>query len=66
MTVIRFPAEERNFPFLNVFGAHQASCTMGTEGCFRAVGRPDRELEQTHPSSVELKNTWSYTSIPPR
>jgi len=29
------------------------------------VKRPGREAEQSPPSSVEVKNTWSYISIPP-
>jgi hypothetical protein len=28
------------------------------------VKRPGREADHSHPSSVEVKNAWSYTSIP--
>jgi len=28
------------------------------------VKRPGREADRLHPSSVEVKNAWSYISIP--
>jgi hypothetical protein len=29
------------------------------------IKRPERETNHTPPFSVEIKNAWSYTSIPP-
>jgi hypothetical protein len=31
----------------------------------RGIKRPGRETDQSPPSSSEVKNAWSYTSIPP-
>jgi hypothetical protein len=63
----RFPAGTGNF-FLhhrvpNGSGAHPASYPMGTRGSFprgKAAGAWSWPL----PSSVEVKNAWSYTSTP--
>jgi len=27
--------------------------------------RPERDVDQSHPSRAEIKNEWSYTSTPP-
>jgi hypothetical protein len=32
---------------------------------FLGVKRPGREADHSPPSSAEVKNAWSYTSIPP-
>jgi hypothetical protein len=37
---------------------------MGTSDTFPGVKRPRREDDQSTPSSAEVKNVWSYTSIP--
>jgi hypothetical protein len=46
-------------------GANPASYPMGTGGSFTGVKRPGRDADQSPPSSAEVKNMWSYTSIPP-
>jgi hypothetical protein len=38
---------------------------MGTRGSFPGVKRPGREADHSPLYSVEIKNAWSYTSIPP-
>jgi hypothetical protein len=45
--------------------AHPASSSMGTEGSFLAVKRLKREAKQLPPSSVMVKNDWSYKSTRP-
>jgi hypothetical protein len=44
-------------------GTHPASYTMGTRGSFPG-GEVEREADHSPPSSVEIKNAWSYTSTP--
>jgi hypothetical protein len=44
--------------------AHPASYPVGTRGSFLGVKRPGREADHSHPSSAEVKNAWSYTSVP--
>jgi hypothetical protein len=47
-------------------GAHPASYTMSTGGgrqFRRRKKRPGREADHSPPSTAELKNVWSYTSI---
>jgi len=44
-------------------GAHSASFSVGTGVLFWAVKRLGPEAENSLPSSVEVKNEWSYTSI---
>jgi hypothetical protein len=65
---VRFPAGAGNFSLRhrvqNVSGAHLAPYPMGTRGSFPGVKRPGREADHSHPSSAEVKNAWSYTSIP--
>jgi hypothetical protein len=34
-------------------------------GSFRGVQRPGHETDHSSPSSVEVRNEWSYTSTPP-
>jgi hypothetical protein len=46
-------------------GAHPASYPMCTRGSFLGVKRPGREADHSPPSSADVKNAWSYTSIPP-
>jgi hypothetical protein len=38
---------------------------MGTRGSFPGVKQPGHEADHLSPSSAEVKNAWSYTSIPP-
>jgi hypothetical protein len=45
-------------------GAHSPSYLMGTRGSFVEIKRSGREADYSHPSSVEVKNAWSYTSTP--
>jgi hypothetical protein len=57
----RFPATRTgDFPFLREVqtgsGAHQASYTVGTGGCFLAVKRQGREADRSPRSSAEVKN----------
>jgi hypothetical protein len=47
------------------FGAHPASYPMGTGALSLGVKRLGRETDHSPPSSVEVKNARSYTSIPP-
>jgi hypothetical protein len=48
-------------------GVHLALCRMATGegGCFPGNKRPRREADYSYPPSVEVKNTWGYTSTPP-
>jgi hypothetical protein len=39
--------------------------SMGSRGFSPAVKRPRREADHSSPSSVEVNNTWSYTSASP-
>jgi hypothetical protein len=63
---VRFPAGAGNFSLhhrvQNNSGAHSASYPMGTRVSFPVVKRPERETDHSPPSSVEVKNAWSYTS----
>jgi len=34
-------------------------------GSYPEVKRSGRDVDQSHPSSAETKNEWSYTSTPP-
>jgi len=44
---------------------HPASYSMGTGVVSRRVERPGRDADHSPPSSVEIKNEWSYTSTLP-
>jgi hypothetical protein len=37
----------------------------GYWGLFSGIKRPKHEADNSHPSTVEVKNAWSYNSIPP-
>lgn len=37
-------------------GSLQAICSVGTNGVFSGLKRPDREAEQSPPSNAEVKN----------
>jgi hypothetical protein len=45
--------------------AHPASYPMGTRGSSLGVKQPGCEADDSPPSSVKVKNVWSYTSISP-
>jgi hypothetical protein len=65
---VRFPAGAGNFSLhhrvLNGSGTHPASYSMGNRGFFLGVKQPGREADHSPSSSAEVKNAWSYTSIP--
>jgi hypothetical protein len=65
---IRVPAGGGNFSLHHCVqtgaGAHPSSYLIGTRGTFPGVKRPGREADHSPPSSVEVKNAWSYTSTP--
>jgi hypothetical protein len=48
-----------------VLGFLLASCPMGTGACFFGVKRPEREADNSAPTSIEVKTTWIYTSTFP-
>jgi hypothetical protein len=45
-------------------GAHPASCSWDTVGSFPRVKQLGHKTDCSPPSSAEVKNVWSYTSIP--
>jgi hypothetical protein len=47
------------------YGAHPASCRMGTGALSLWVQRPEREADHPPLSSAEVKDTWRYASTPP-
>jgi len=46
-------------------GAHQASYPGVTRALSLRLKRPEREADHSPPPRAEVKNAWSYTSIPP-
>lgn len=66
---VRFPREAKDFPLLHSdqtgYGAQLHSYAMGTDNPRAGVQRPRREPHHLSQPSVELKNEWRYTSIPP-
>ena len=61
---VRNPA--RAFSLLqHVHGTHPASYSMGTGFFFKWVKRPGREVDNSHPSSAEVRSERSYTSSSP-
>jgi hypothetical protein len=66
MTGVRFLAGAGTFsPFHHSqtsSGAHQASCPMGTRA---PSSGPGNEAGHSPIFSAKVKNTWSYTTIPP-
>jgi hypothetical protein len=60
----------QDFSPLHVFqtgsGAHPASYPMDTGGAlFLGIKRPERETDHSPSASVEIRNTWVYTSTLP-
>jgi hypothetical protein len=47
------------------FGAHPASYLMCTGVISSVVKQPGLEVNNSSPSSAEVKNEWSYTCPPP-
>jgi hypothetical protein len=45
-------------------GVHLASFPMGTGGFLPGVKSPGRKADHSPSTSAEIKNTWTYTSIP--
>jgi hypothetical protein len=68
--MIRFAAGARNFSHYHRIqtgsGANPVSYPIGTGGGALSLGvkRPEREADQSPPSSAEVKKVWSYTSTP--
>jgi hypothetical protein len=46
-------------------GGQLAPYPMGKWAVCSGIKRPKREADNSPPSSAEVKNAWSYTSIPP-
>jgi hypothetical protein len=46
-------------------GPTQPLIQLVRRALFLGVKRAGREADHSHPSSAEVKNAWSYTSIPP-
>jgi hypothetical protein len=67
-SVVRIPVGVREFYLFqnvpNVFGAHPAVYSVNT-GVFPEVKRPGRDVNHSSQYSAEVKNEWSYTSLPP-
>jgi hypothetical protein len=62
------PGKDKRFSLLYIVhtnsGAHLASYTVGTGCCFPGSKAARCEADHVPSSSAEVKNTWSYTSIP--
>jgi len=48
----------------NSSGAHPPSYLIGTRGLSLGIKGLGHEADHSPPTSVEVKNAWSYTSIP--
>jgi hypothetical protein len=48
--------------FFTALGPTQPPSQWVPRGSFPGVKRPEREADHSHPSSVEVNNTWGYTS----
>jgi hypothetical protein len=46
-------------------GALLTSYAVGTRGSSLGIKRPGHEADYLLPSSAEVKNAWSYSSVPP-
>jgi hypothetical protein len=46
-------------------GANPSFYPVGTGSSLPGIRRPGNEADHSPPSSAEVKNAWSYTSIPP-
>jgi hypothetical protein len=45
-------------------GVHPASYPLGTKGCSPGIRRTECEADHSPPSSAEVKNAWTYVTIP--
>jgi hypothetical protein len=45
-------------------GTHPATYAMDTGSNFSGVKRPGREADYSHASNAEVRNAWTYPSIP--
>jgi hypothetical protein len=65
---VRIPTGTNGFSLLpNLqagFGAHPAPYPMPTGNPFPGVKRTGPEINHSSPSSIKVKNDWSYTSTP--
>jgi hypothetical protein len=52
-------------PSTPALGPNPTSHKLGAGGSSAGIKRPGREADHSPSSSAEMKNTWSYTSIPP-
>jgi hypothetical protein len=68
LIVVRLPAEARDYFALlrsvqTGSGDHPALYSMDNGGSLPGVKRSGSEADHSPPSSAEMKNVWSYTSI---
>jgi hypothetical protein len=65
---VQVPEGAGNFSLHHHFqtssGAHPASCPVGIRGPLPGERLPRRETDDSPPSSVKVRNAWSYTSTP--
>ena len=64
---VRIPAGGKRFSYSRNFQTNpvtRLTFLQWVPGSFSGVKRPDREADHSPPSSTEVKNEWSYTSIP--
>jgi hypothetical protein len=56
-TGVRYPTEASSLCVQTGYGAHPASCPMGTGGLFPGdKARPGRDADYSPPSSAEVEN----------
>jgi hypothetical protein len=65
---VRIPVELKDLPLLQnietISKAHPASYSVGTGVASTAIKRPGRDVNNSPISNAEVKNRWSYISIP--
>jgi hypothetical protein len=64
---VRFPAGTFSLfstASISVFGAHPASCPVGTGGAFRGVRWSRYGADHSPPSDTEIKNDGSISPLP--
>jgi hypothetical protein len=66
---VRVPAGVQDFTVVKkvhtAYGAHPATYSVGTLGCFRGVKRAERNGNHPPSASAEAKNKWCSPSTPP-
>jgi hypothetical protein len=64
--IVRFPEVSRDLSLLHIVvtrsGAHLANENRGS---LPGLKQPGHEFDPSSPSTAEVKNEWSHTSIPP-